>query len=125
MRHCFSIATMAEYIGKAAALRMVDHFGGQTLKLPKRPAGAVFDGLRAALGKEAAADLIESFGGEPLYIAMNQREVVEMRRQEVIRRHAAGESFAQIAATMTVTHRFSERWVRKLAGTGGGAPGRV
>jgi hypothetical protein len=115
LRHCISIATLTDYIGAAAAARLVLHYGGQTLKLPKRPTGRIFEGLCLSIGDEAAADLVESFGGEPLYVAMNQRQLVEMRRQEVIRRRAAGESFAHIASAMTFTSRFSERWVRKLA----------
>lgn len=115
MRHCISISTLTDYIGAAAAARLVLHYGGETIKFPKRPAGRVFEGLRLSVGDEAAADLVESFGGEAFYVATNQRALVEARRQEVLSRRAAGESFAHIARAMTFTSRFTERWVRQLA----------
>lgn len=115
MRHCISITTLTDYIGAAAASRLVLHYGGQTLKLPAQAGGRVFEGLCLSIGDEAAGDLVASFGGEALYVAMNQRQLVEARRQEVLARRAAGESFASIARSMTFVSRFSERWVRKLA----------
>lgn len=115
MRHCISIATLTDYIGAAAAARLVLHYGGQSLKLPKNHAGRVFEGLCLSIGTPAATDLIDSFGGEALYVAMSQRELIEARRQDIFARRAAGESFAHISRAMTFTSRYSERWCRMLA----------
>lgn len=113
--HCASVETIADYIGQSATARLIECVGGTMLKVPKRQSGKTWNKLKAAIGEESAGTLCEFFGGESLYIALNHADAVRKRREEVQRRAEAGETFAEIAKTMTVTIRYTERGIRRLA----------
>lgn len=114
MKRVASIETLAEYLGAAAAVRITQELGGTSLKVPKHKAGRVWEMLLRHIGERSAADLVECFGGEGLYIARNAAEEREQRRAQVAALLAQGKSYAEIARTMTVTTRFTERGLRRM-----------
>lgn len=122
MTRAASIETLAEYIGAAGAVALVQEFGGLSVKVPKHPAGRVWSKLVACMGERSAADLVESFGGEGLYIARNEAEARSQRRAQLAAMHAQGLSLSQIAKAYTYTQRYTERGIRRiLDGTPGSA----
>lgn len=114
MKRVASIETLSEYIGAAAAVRLSQAMGGTSVKVPKNPAGSVWAELVQALGERSATELVECFGGEGLYIARNAAEEREQRRAEIAQALAAGKSYREIARTMTVTTRYTERGLRRI-----------
>ena len=95
-------------------MRMVTHYGGLDVHIPKAEQGNNYDHLVRIMGADIAAELVRVFGGERLYIAKNAKEAKQMHRRIIAERRAAGETWQQIASTYTFKTRFSERWVRKL-----------
>lgn len=115
MKHCLSVATLAEYIGNQGALNLVQSLGGSTIKIPKRQAGTVWARLLGILGQQRAQTIVYHYGGESLYIATDAKALHDASRASVQAMRAQGKSYAEIARSHTVTRTFTERWVRKLA----------
>lgn len=113
--HCASLEAISDYIGPAATARLIECAGGEMLKVPKRKSGKTWDMLKDAMGEESAGVMCTHFGGEELYIALNHAAAVRKRCEEVRARASNGERFADIARTMHVTMRFTERGVRRMA----------
>lgn len=110
---------LAEYIGEEAAARLADAFGGCQVKVPKRRDGVWWARLVEAIGERDAEELCRIFGGESIYIPRNASSGREELRRLVLRRLAAGETFAEIARSLEFRVRYSERGLRKLvAGPG-------
>lgn len=113
--HCASLEAISDYIGPAATARLIECAGGEMLKVPKRKSGKTWDMLKNAMGEEPAGVMCAHFGGEALYIAVNHAAAVRKRCEEVRARVSKGERFADIARTMHVTMRFTERGIRRMA----------
>jgi hypothetical protein len=109
-----TIATLAEYVGEAAAARLCAALGGCQVKIPKRRDGVWWDRLVAAIGPRDAEELCSAFGGESLYIPRNAADGRAARRQAVLDCLAAGMTFAEIARSLEFRVRYSERGLRKL-----------
>ena len=109
-----TIATLAEYIGDAAASRLCAALGGCQVKIPKRRDGVWWDRLVAAIGPRDAEELCTAFAGESLYIPRNAADERAARRQAVLDGLAAGMTFAEIARSLEFRVRYSERGLRKL-----------
>lgn len=112
--HCVGLAILADYLGSPAVAVLVQHFGGQTLKVPRRAAGKTWARLCDALGDSLAHTLIDNFGGEALYIAINHRQFVAWRRERAAALRAQGMSYAQIARALPSPVAYTERGVRKM-----------
>jgi hypothetical protein len=97
-KQCLSAETLGDYIGERAAAIVVEHYGGQTIKTPIKPAGAIFADLCTKIGEEMAMQFVEVFKGEHIYIALNDRALRESMAMEVMRLRAEGLSFEQIAS---------------------------
>jgi hypothetical protein len=98
-KQCLSAETLADYIGERAAALVVQHYGGQTVKIPAKPAGTVFADFCAKLGEDVALHFVDVFRGDRIYVAMNERALRESMALEVMRLRAEGMSYEQIAAT--------------------------
>ncbi|WP_131112184.1 Mor transcription activator family protein [Sulfuricystis thermophila] len=113
---------LTEYLGEAAAARLCAALGGCQIKIPKRRDGVWWARLVEAIGERDAEELCRIFGGESIYIPRNAASGREELRRLVLRRLAAGETFAEIARSLEFRVRYSERGLRKLvAGPGNGA----
>lgn len=113
--HCASLEAISDYIGPAATARLVESFGGTMIKVPLHKSGKTWERLAKAMGEKAAGVFCEHFGRECLYIAINHADAVRKRREEVRQRAARGEKFSDIAKSMHVTMRFTERGIRRMA----------
>ena len=116
-----TLPVLADYIGDEAAGRLAAAFGGCQIKIPKRHHGVWWQRLAEAIGEREAAELCRAFGGESLYIPRNAAASREALRRLVLQRLRAGETYGQIARTVELRFRYSERGLRKLVE---GAAGR-
>lgn len=109
-----SIGILIDHIGDGPAARLISHFGGLDVHIPKHPEGAKYERLVCIMGADIAAELVRVFGGECLYIAKNAKEARHIHRKIISERRANGETWQQIASTYHFQASFTERWVRKL-----------
>ena len=116
MKQCISIGLLADHIGDGPAMRLVQHFGGLDIHVPKRGRGRLFDDLLRVMGEAATLELVRVFGGERRYIAKDARALKQTHQRIIAEKRAAGESWRQVARSYTFKTSFSERWVRKLGG---------
>jgi len=107
---------MADHIGDGPAMRLVTHFGGLDIHIPKRARGRLYDDLLRIMGEGTTDELVRIFGGERLYITKDAKAAKAVHQKIIAEKRAAGESWQQVAKSYTFTSRFSERWVRKLGG---------
>jgi len=114
MKNCLSLDIMAEHIGAAPTARLVQHYGGLNIRIPKLRRGKAYAELLALLGEEAAHELMRVYGGEHLYLAKDAQAMRQIHRQAIAKERAAGKSWQQVARDYSFKTTFSERWVRKL-----------
>jgi hypothetical protein len=116
LKQCVSIGLLADHIGDGPAMRLVQHFGGLDIHVPKRGRGRLFDDLLRVMGEATTLELVRVFGGERLYVAKDARAAKAVHQRIIAEKRAAGESWQQVAKSYTFKTQFSERWVRKLGG---------
>ncbi|MBF0165649.1 MAG: DNA transposition protein [Magnetococcales bacterium] len=105
---CFipdSLQELVRVIGAAAALRLVETYGGLTLAIPKRlhESGE----LTMKLGVETVKLLISWGGGDRVYVPRAEKALRCLRDQEIRRRVDANEKPSFLA----LQYRLSERRV--------------
>lgn len=116
MKQCVSIQLLADHIGDTSAMRLVMHFGGLDVHIPKIARGRTFDDLTRVMGADTTATLMRVFGGEHLYIAKDAKAAKAIHQRIIAERRAAGQTWQQVARGYRFETSFSERWVRKLGG---------
>lgn len=117
-----SLQDVAETLGVALALKLVQHFGGVELKVPHglKPGHPLL-----ALGEEDARRLCAFLGGGELYVP--KRVTGTARPGDVASLEAQGMTRAQIARRLGLSQRhvrrlgISQRRERRLANRGGSA----
>ena len=97
---------LVESIGRLAAEKLVDEFGGTRIYVPVSAQSG--DEIACAIGLEAASKLSRTFGGERFYMPLLARD--SQRIEEIRRMSAAGASTADIARRL----RCTERWVYRV-----------
>ncbi len=105
-----SLVEIAEVIGPAGALRLVDAYGGTVCYVPQgnvEPAHR----LAQAIGPAAAERLVARYGGEKIEVPVLH---VARTRKAMIARAEGG--VAEVARALGVTRR----WVRMVRNTGRG-----
>ena len=114
-RASVSASILADYLGEHAAAVVIEHYGGASIKTPRRPQGRVFDDLCTRLGPDLAALFVETFQGEHLYVALSEHDAAAARLADLLALQAQGLTFAQIAQVYRAPgKRYTERWVREL-----------
>lgn len=99
------LAAIRELIGTEATLRLVEHYGGLHVDVPRR-----FQDdhpLVRVLGHEAAAAFVQRFGGTRPYIASLKGPLRVMRNIEISRRYEGGAPVRHLARE----HGLSERQI--------------
>lgn len=110
-----SLIEIAEVIGQAAALRLVDAYGGTVCYVPQ----SIEPGHRLAqsIGLVAAARLVARYGGEKVEVPVLH---VARTRKALIAQAEGG--VAEVARALGVTRR----WVRMVRNAGrGGDPRQI
>ncbi len=113
-----NVRHIADRIGLPAALRLVEHFGGLTLRLPvgaREPGRAMLAELARILGEEAARTLAAAYADCPLYVPNCKPALLRARnaalladRQTLTRQ---GLSERQIVQCLALRYGLSERSV--------------
>lgn len=98
--------------------RLLDAYGGQTIRVPSVIPAERHHPLCRRLGKRCAARLIAAFGGTPLYVPRCSSVLTKLRQQEIIEtfsRHTAqGKSSTAAVACLARRHGLSDRQVWKI-----------
>lgn len=98
--------------------RLLDTYGGQTIRVPAVVPAERHHPLCRRLGKRCAARLVTAFGGTPLYVPRCSSVLTKLRQQEIIEtfsRHTAqGKSSTAAVACLARRHGVSDRQVWKI-----------
>ena len=98
--------------------RLLDTYGGQTIRVPAVIPAERHHPLCRRLGKRCAAKLVAAFGGTPLYVPRCSSVLTKLRQQEIIEtfsRHTAqGKSSNAAVACLARRHGLSDRQVWKI-----------
>lgn len=116
------IRQVVDAIGAAAALQLVETFGGSTYRVPlrKTPAGEKqFQLVADVVGEAAAQRLVEVFGGQELYLANCAEALREIRNREIraeFDRLTQAERMAAMRAVALMAPRFrkSDRQIWRI-----------
>ena len=98
--------------------RLLDTYGGQTIRVPAVIPAERHHPLCRRLGKRCAAKLVAAFGGTPLYVPRCSSVLTKLRQQEIIdtfsRHTAQGKSSTAAVASLARRHGLSDRQVWKI-----------
>lgn len=109
------IKPIVELVGEAAALQLVEAFGGLRIEVPSRVSATGV--LGRAVGVDAAQALVKACGGARLYVPLCKRWRGQVMRQ-------AGASYAEIARRLNVSEQTVWNWLDSGGMTGQpGLPG--
>lgn len=104
------LTEIAEVAGWEAALKLVDAFGGRSVRIP---AAADDDHwLTMAVGKEAAAKLCARYTGSMVFIPKNDVEARRFRDRQIVEDRRSGMTVSAIAAK----YKLTMRWVFAILG---------
>ena len=96
---------LIDVIGKEAAFRLVEAFGGVKVYVPL-PCHLPGHPLEAVLGPQAAR-LAAEFARIEICVPKGRDQVIELRNREIIRRSKAGET----VKTLALSYNLSERHI--------------
>ena len=99
MKKTSLIEEITGLIGPAAAGRLIDRYGGQSLSISGSPSQALID----LLGDEAASLLSERYRATRIYVARIRPRSDRNRR--ILRLHEDGESVNRLAALFGISDR--------------------
>lgn len=97
------LAQLAETIGLAATLRLVECRGGTKIYVPESATAEHW--LARTIGVAALQKLVDAYRGDMLEIDRAAAAVRAARDREIIARYAAGESTATLALAFGLTQR--------------------
>lgn len=106
-----SIQEIAEVIGVAETLRLVEIWGGSRMFIPKEPDGTCGRILMEKVGQESARLLIARYGGEAVYIPLCAAAMRAARNRVLVDEYDQGGQSGQSAAALARKYRLSEKTV--------------
>lgn len=97
------LQNIAEMIGLTASIKLIEHYGGTSLLIPKRIDESHY--LVKSLGVEAAFRLSDYYGRETLYIPKADQIMRKMRNRQIIKDFDSGISVKQLARKYRLSNR--------------------
>jgi Mor family transcriptional regulator len=85
-----NLLEIVEIIGEAAALKLVNSFGGQTVRIPALRNANSEHALAQCIGIEALTALAKADGGRWLYVAKCERGLRQQRNVEIVKHYSDG-----------------------------------
>ncbi len=125
------IQEIIRIIGHSKAMVLVEHFGGQELRIPKTESSDTWAALVEVIGHSATEAMARHFGGgEPLYIALCSKAIRDDRKRRMITRYDAllREGHSGKGAVSVIVREFSPisyRWVEKIVNSPIQAPNEL
>lgn len=108
------MSELVHHVGHEAALKLVKHFGGTTIRVPMGKAALVQD-IEAVLGKEVTEKLIWAFGGSELYVPRRHKEALLHRNISICLEYEEalrlGASALEAVKALARRHNFSDRHI--------------
>lgn len=109
-----NLLEIIEVIGEAAALKLVERFGGTTQRLPALRNITADHPLAQCIGVDVLATLVKTInGGRWLYVAQCKRGLIAQRNREIVQRYSAGERVDALA----LRYRLSDRQIWNILGS--------
>jgi hypothetical protein len=101
-----NLLEIIEVIGEAAALQLVERFGGTTPRLPALRNITADHPLAQCLGIDLLTVLVKAVGGGRwLYVAQCKRGLIAQRNREIVERYSAGEKVDNLARRYSISDR--------------------
>ena len=101
-----NLLEIVEVIGDAAALKIVESFGGTTLRLPAIRNITDDHPIAQCIGLVALTELVKITGGSRwLYVARCARGMREARNQEIVRLYSSGTPVDELARRYHLSDR--------------------
>ena len=101
-----NLLEIIEVIGEAAALQLVERFGGTTVRLPVLRNITADHPLARCIGIELLTVMVKAVGGGRwLYIPRCARGLREARNREIVERYSAGEKVDNLARRYSISDR--------------------
>ncbi len=114
------IQEIVRLIGHSKTMLLVQHFGGQEIRVPKGEGSDTWAALAEVIGYEATTRLCREFGGgEPIYIALCAKAVRDERNRRIVTRYDSllREGHSSGGAVSVLVREFapiSYRWIEKI-----------
>lgn len=124
MRPTVVTATLRQAVSEEGMRRLAEHFGGETIRIP-RPSGSgpMRERLAELLEPADLASLTATVGGDTVYVPMGTARHHALRREAVRKMAADGMTVAQIARREGMAVRSVQRILKAVrvtkAGDGG------
>ena len=109
-----NLLEVIEVIGEADALKLVEQFGGTTVRLPALRNVCADHPIAQCIGTETLEWMVKALGGSRwLYVAKCARGLREQRNREIVERYSAGEKVERLARR----YRISDRQIWTILGS--------
>lgn len=112
------VQEISAHIGLPSAIKLVNSFGGTTIRIPKggRLIGReILTRLAEVIGEEATKKLSHMSFGEPIYIPRCQKHLLNIRNQEVnqsfIDKVRHGRTANSVVAELAREYQLCDRWI--------------
>lgn len=103
-----TFATLADLIGKPAALSLCEQFGGETIYI--RKSIAMDDGIwrpwRDIFGQDVSEKVLDTLAGKRVYIPVAPPAMLAERNAAIIQCLRHGKSVADVATEFKLTRRY-------------------
>ena len=101
-----SILEIIEVIGEGAALKLVQEFGGTTVRLPAKCNLNEGHPIARCIGLDTLTELLKVIGGGRwLHIAQCKRGLIAQRNQEIVKLYSAGEKVNNLVRRFHISDR--------------------
>lgn len=101
-------------IGESAARALATRFGGVGYYINASCDGPTFDAFAAVIGPRAACTLFQTFRGESITLPSPKTVLRDDLRRAARELQQQGMTYAQIADSLVVPVRYTERQIRRL-----------
>lgn len=108
-----NLLEIIEIIGEAAALKLVERFGGTTPRLPALRNVNADHPLALCIGIEALTELAKAGGGRWMYVAKCARGLREARNREIVQLYSDGVPVVELA----LRYHLSDRQIWNILGS--------
>jgi hypothetical protein len=99
----FNLLEVVQITDEDTTMRLVYHFGGSRIYIPKYPKEG--KGISQAIGLEAANKLAANYGGDYLHIPFCKALKQEMRDRQILAARRQGAKTAELAKQFNLSQR--------------------
>lgn len=110
-----NLLEIVELIGEAAALKLVEDYGGQTIRIPALRNVNVDHALTRCIGLESLTALAKADGGRWLYVAKCDQSLRVRRNREIVEKYSPPHNVP--VAQLAKDYGLSDRQIWNILGS--------